>query len=105
MQLNRGDIVRRVADDTGLPTATVDLALSSFFDTVIGGLASGDDVAIRRFGRFEPRHRQATVRKNPSTGTVMQIPPKRGVGFLPSANMKQRLNGTANGRRATPRKT
>lgn len=95
--MNRGDVVKKISGEEGIAATLVDRVLGSFFDTVTSGLAGGDDVTIRGFGKFEPRQRRAVVRRNPRTGVEISVPAKTSVGFKPSTNLKTRLN--MNGRR------
>lgn len=90
--MNRGDLVKAIADQDGLPSAVVDQVLGSLLDTIALSLAAGDEVTIRRFGKFEPRRRRAVTRLNPKTGIPVNVPEKMSVGFVPSMNLKQRLN-------------
>lgn len=102
--MNRGDVVKAISDKEGLPATVVDQVLGSFFDTVAVGLSAGDDVNIRRFGKFEPRRRRAVVRLNPKTKIPISVPEKVSVGFVPSTNLKSRLNEPKPRRRRAPAK-
>lgn len=95
--MNRGEIVKAISEDKQMAATLVDEVLSSFFDQIAVTLASGDDVTIRRFGKFEPRKRRAVTRLNPKTKIPIDVPAKTSVGFVPSSNLKSRLNET-NGR-------
>lgn len=90
--MNRGDILKTVADRTDLPVAQVDTVLTGLLDAITEGLNTGEVVNIRRFGKWEPRHRKAVVRKNPRTGDAIPVPAKISVGFIPSGNLKAVLN-------------
>jgi nucleoid DNA-binding protein len=92
--VNRGEVVKAIADAKQMPATLVDEVLSSFFDQVAVTLAAGDDVTIRRFGKFEPRQRRAVTRLNPKTKIPIDVPAKTSVGFVPSSNLKHRLNET-----------
>lgn len=99
--MNRGDVVKLIAEAEDLPVSTVDQILGRFFDVVGTGLTAGEDISIRRFGKFEQRKRRAVVRRNPKTGIEIHVPAKLSVGFIPSNSLKDRLNqnGRRNGRR------
>ena len=90
--MNRGQLVEAVAAKTELPVAQVDFVLTHVLEAITEGLDSGEPVNIRRFGKFEPRHRNPVVRKNPRTGEEIPVPAKRSVGFIPSVNLKAALN-------------
>lgn len=84
--------MKTVADKTDLPVAQVDTVLTGLLDAITEGLTAGETVNIRRFGKWEPRHRKAVVRKNPRTGIEIPVPAKTSVGFIPSGNLKAVLN-------------
>jgi DNA-binding protein HU-beta len=90
--MNRTDIVRAVANKSGLPMTVVAKVTDDLLDVIGLCLAAGEEVNLRQFGKFEPRDRKAVVRKNPRTGEDIQVPAKTGVGFIPSPVLKQRLN-------------
>lgn len=90
--MNRSEIAEGIAHQEDIPVATVHRVLKGFVDMVGLSLSAGDDVVIRRFGKFERRERKAVVRRNPKTGTEISVPAKKSVGFVPSRNLKARLN-------------
>lgn len=90
--MNRNDVVRGIAHKEDVPVVVVNKVLGAFLDLVALSLATGDDVAIRDFGTFEPRARKAVTRRNPKTGEPIPTPAKTSVGFRPSRTLKERLN-------------
>lgn len=90
--MNRTDVVRAVANQERVPAALVQKVLSGFLDIVALSLSAGEEVALRDFGKFEPRPRRAVTRRNPKTGTAVDVPEKTSVGFKPSPTLKARLN-------------
>lgn len=90
--MNRSEVVTMVSDVAEVDAEVADKVVGAFLDTVVLALAAGENVNLRRFGRFEPRQRAAVTRPNPRTGVEMQIPEKVSVGFVPSVRVKQRLN-------------
>lgn len=99
--MNRGELIKAISETEQMPATLVDQVLTSFFDQIATSLASGDDVTIRRFGKFEPRKRRAVTRLNPKTKIPIDVPAKTSVGFVPSSNLKARLNETGPKRGAT----
>ena len=92
MTLNRLALVTRIAEREGVPAVLVDQMLGALMTEIGESLAAGEPVALRSFGKFEPRTRKPVVRLNPATGVPISVPETRSVGFLPSKNLKQRLN-------------
>jgi integration host factor subunit beta len=72
-------------DDTGL---AVKLIMKSLTDALV----CGRRVEIRGFGSFRASPRPARVGRNPSTGEVVQIPPKTHVRFKAAHELRQRVN-------------
>ena len=50
--MNRADLVARVAETTGLPKSTADMAVNTIFNALTDSLAQGEGVAIAGFGNF-----------------------------------------------------
>ena len=71
--------------------------LSSAVDIIIEAMAEsldqGNRVEIRGFGSLSVRERQARQTKNPKTGKVMDIPPRKTVHFAMSKSLKEALIG------------
>lgn len=90
--MNRGDLVRRVSAVTDLSIVTVDRVVEAMLDEVCTSLVEGHAVALRGFGRFEPRQRRAVTRANPITREPIKVPAMVSVGFVPSSVLKTALN-------------
>ena len=55
----------------------VEIILETMFDSMVKGLAQGDRIEIRGFGRFAEKHRAAREGRNPKTGETLHIPARR----------------------------
>lgn len=91
--MNKSDLLRAVASKESCSVKEAEKIIDSFLEVVALSLALDEDVSVRNFGKFEVRHRDEVVRKNPRTGEPIQVPAKRGVGFKPSPHLKERVNG------------
>lgn len=89
--MNRSELIRAVAEKEGMKIADVERVLNSVVTMMEISLACGESVLIRNFGKFEPRDKKATVRRNPKTGETIQVPAKRTVLFHPAPALKQRI--------------
>jgi len=54
-------------------------------------LLRGEGVELRGFGSFRIRHRDARSGRNPKTGEVIQVPPKRIPYFKPGKDLREQL--------------
>jgi len=55
----------------------VEIIVNTIFDSIKETLAAGDKIEIRGFGSFRIRHRSMREGRNPKTGTVVSVPPKK----------------------------
>lgn len=102
--MNRGELVQAVANKTGVPVTTVDVVLGAVLEVITLTIRTEEEVSIRSFGRFQPRWRVATVKINQRTGERNRIPKRLSVVFLPSSQLKERLNGRRRRRSTATRK-
>lgn len=86
------DLINEVSNHTnGLLKKDVEEALDIILDAIGGALSQGRRVEIRGFGSFAVRNRKARQTKNPRTGKVMNIPPRKTINFTMSKSLKAPL--------------
>ena len=90
--MNRSEVIRAVARKSQVRVPIVDDVLSTFFDVVTMNLSVEEEVSLRGFGKFEPRSRPPVTLKNPQTGDPIPVDERKTVVFLPSPNLKEKLN-------------
>jgi nucleoid DNA-binding protein len=66
-------------------------AVDIIIETMSESLDQGKRVEIRGFGSFSVRTRKARQTKNPKTGKVMDIPPRKTLHFAMSKSLKESL--------------
>lgn len=86
------DLICEVTDRTdGFLKKDVDQAIDIILETIAAALCEGRRVEIRGFGSFCVRHRKARTTKNPKTGKIMEIPPRKTLHFTMSKSLKDPL--------------
>ncbi|MCK5229902.1 MAG: integration host factor subunit beta [Desulfobulbaceae bacterium] len=86
------DLVSRVAENmNGYLKKDITQAIDIILDTIADALVEGRRVEIRGFGSFSVRDRKAKETKNPRTGDVMHIPPRKALHFTMSKSLKDPL--------------
>lgn len=80
-RMNRTDLVRTLADETGVTRAAVDHVLDALVRTINTHTMDGGAVSLRGFGTFEMRSRAGHNGRNPKTGEAVRIGPSRRLGF------------------------
>lgn len=71
--MNRRDLVRAIAAETGQEAKNIDSALRGFTDVVTAAVAKGEPVSISGFAKFAKVERAARWGRNPATGEQIRI--------------------------------
>ncbi len=66
-------------------------AIDIMLDSIADALTEERRVEIRGFGSFSIRQRKARSTKNPRTGKIMNIPPRKTIHFTMSKSLKEPL--------------
>jgi DNA-binding protein HU-beta len=90
--MNRQDLIGKIARDTGLSKSSAAAALDSFFDGVTRSLKKGDSITFVGFGTFKTSQRKARLARNPQTGAAIKVPKRRVVRFSPGKALKSAVN-------------
>ncbi len=86
------ELVEKTTDSLeGYLKKDIGKAVDIIIDTMSESLNQGDRVEIRGFGSFSVRKRKARQTKNPKTGKIMDIPPRKTLHFAMSKSMKETL--------------
>lgn len=95
--MNKTDMAKKLARQTGLTQGVAAGVLDSIFSTEPGKgiiaveLDAGRDVSIAGFGKFETRHRRARSGRNPATGAPIHIPATTVAAFKAAKGLKERV--------------
>lgn len=90
--MNKGELIEKVADMSGLTKKDADAAVNAFVDTIIGALKSDEKVAIAGFGTFDVSKRKAREGRNPLTGEKIKIAASKSPKFKAGKSFKEELN-------------
>ncbi|MBS3789101.1 HU family DNA-binding protein [Candidatus Bipolaricaulota bacterium] len=74
--MNKGDFVDELAERTGMTKKDSKKALETVLEVITEALEDGEEVMFTGFGKFEPRARKATERRNLQTGEMIDVPAK-----------------------------
>ena len=86
------DLVEKTTDNLkGYLKKDIGKAVDIITETMSESLDQGDRIEIRGFGSFSIRNRKARQTKNPKTGKIMDIPPRKTLHFAMSKSMKEAL--------------
>ena len=89
--MTKKDIVLRVSDETNLKQIDVKKVVQRTFDCIVEALVRGEKIELRNFGVFKIKARKSRTGRNPRTGQVVPVPPRKVVVFKPGLEMKQKV--------------
>ncbi len=93
--LTRADLAEAIFQKVGLPRNESAELVESVIREIINCLERGENVKLSSFGSFSVRDKRERVGRNPKTGEVVPITPRRVLVFRASNIMKERINSTS----------
>jgi nucleoid DNA-binding protein len=91
--VGKDELVRDVAERSGLGVGEAKRALEATLKAIEGQMGEGNEVRLTGFGKFSVSHREERTGRNPQTGESMQIAAKTAAKFSPGAELKKAVNG------------
>ncbi len=98
--MTKADLIAVIADKLKFPWARAELLVDQIFSSMSEALMRGEGIEIRGFGSFTVRQYRAYHGRNPRTGAIVPIKPKRLAFFKVGKELRERVN---DGRRSTER--
>lgn len=95
--MNKSDLVRKLANDHGLPVVLVKRVVDDLFVAIQEDVLTGGVVNISGFGKFTLKFGEARRRLDPKTGRVKMFPPRIWPTFSPAMGFKQAANHKGGG--------
>jgi nucleoid DNA-binding protein len=89
--MTKKDIILKVADETNLKQTDVKQVVQKTFDYMVAALVRGEKIELRNFGVFKVKERKSRTGRNPRTGQVVPVPPRKVVVFKPGLEMKHQV--------------
>ena len=90
--MTKGDIVDIVAEGTGLTKKETAAVIDGFLATIVWALQNGRRVTLVGFGTFRTKDRPPRKMRNPRSGQIVSLPERRVPQFVPSRELKARVN-------------
>ena len=90
--MNKAELVKAMADETGLSQKDAEKALNSFVNQVSNALEQKDKVQLVGFGTFETRKRAERTGRNPQTNEEIKIKASTVPAFKAGKALKEKVN-------------
>jgi len=91
--MTRSELIGKLVEThPHLHRSMVEAALDAIFNEIMDGLGQGQRVELRGFGNFTSKVREARMGRNPRTGELVQVAPKRHLHFKASKLLLEQMN-------------
>ena len=90
--LTRADLAEAVFEKVNLPRNEAAELVESVLKQIVYALERGEPIKLSSFGSFGLRQKSERVGRNPKTGEIVPITPRRVIVFKASNIMKDRIN-------------
>ena len=91
--VTKSELIERVAQESGLTKGRAEMVVNTIFDSMAAALQQGDGIEIRGFGSFTVRRYKSYEGRNPRTGEVVHVAPKKLPFFKVGKELRERVNG------------
>lgn len=92
MAIQKSDIIKQVAEKTGLSQKDTQNTIDNFLCSIACNLKKEDKISFIGFGTFNAKNVAARKGRNPQTGAEITIAARRQVTFSVGAKLKEEVN-------------
>ncbi len=88
----KSDLIAILVQKRGITQKQAETTVETIFESMTTALCAGDNIEIRGLGAFHVKHYQGYNGRNPKTGQVIPVKPKRGILFRTGKELRDRVN-------------
>ncbi len=90
--MNKSELIKTIAEKKNLHINEATEVVNLLIDTMKESLIRGDRIEIRGFGSFKVKNYEGYTGRNPKTGALVEVLPKKLPFFRPGKELKKYLN-------------
>lgn len=90
--MNKSQLIKTLAARLSISIEEATIIVSTFFDSIKEALKAGKRVEIRGFGSFKIKEYQGYTGRNPSSGELVDVKPKKLPFFRVGKGLKEYIN-------------
>jgi integration host factor subunit beta len=90
--MNKNDLSKKLSERVRIPSNAARVIVNTIFDSMRESLEKGEGIEIRGFGSFVVRQYGAYKGRNPKTGEIVDVSPKKLPYFKVGKEMKELVN-------------
>jgi integration host factor subunit beta len=88
----KSEMIQKLFEATKIPRKAAELAVNTIFDTMTDALSKNEGIEIRGFGSFKVREYRGREGRNPKTGRIIKVAPKRRPFFKVGKDLKDKVD-------------
>ena len=96
MTCTKTTLIEKISDSLDQKPADAKETVETLIEIIKSTLASGEDIMISGFGKFQVIEKSPRKGRNPATGESMLLAKRRVVTFKCAGKLKDRMNTTPN---------
>ena len=89
--MNKMDVINKLGEDLKKKKKIAKIAVDTIIDTIKNAIINGERVEIRGFGSFSLRNYKSYTGRNPKSGEVVHVEPKRLPYFKVGKELKDMI--------------
>ncbi|MFO7760111.1 MAG: HU family DNA-binding protein [Thermodesulfobacteriota bacterium] len=90
--MNKSQLIERMAQKSKLSHKEASSIVNTILNTMTEALAKGEGIEIRGFGSFTVKEYNAYKGRNPKTGEIIDVAPKKLPFFKVGKELRKNLN-------------
>jgi len=90
--VNKAKLIEKVSERAHIRSNTAKVIVNTIFDSMRESLEKGEGIEIRGFGSFVVRQYGAYKGRNPKTGKIVDVRPKKLPFFKVGKELKEKVN-------------
>jgi len=95
LTLTKLDIIERISEEFNISGPDAKDTVEELLEIIKSTLASGEDIMVSGFGRFQVNEKAPRKGRNPATGKNMMLDGRRTVTFKCGGKLRDQINETA----------
>jgi len=90
--MNKAELITKVSEKANVTQKVAKVIVDTLFDGMKESLEKGERIEIRGFGSFVVRSYGGYKGRNPKTGEIVEVPPKKLPFFKVGKELKEMVN-------------
>jgi len=90
--MNKAELITKVSEKTNVTQKVAKVIVDTLFNGMKDSLQKGERIEIRGFGSFVVRNYGGYKGRNPKTGEIVDVPPKKLPFFKVGKELKEMVN-------------